>query len=30
MGYTTEFNGAISFDRPVSSELKEYINKYKE
>lgn len=28
MGYTTEFNGAISFDKPVSSELKEYINKF--
>ena len=28
MGYTTEFNGAISFNKPISSELKEYINKF--
>lgn len=28
MGYTTEFNGAISFNKPISSEFKEYINKF--
>lgn len=28
MGYTTAFNGKITFDRPISSELRNYVNKF--
>lgn len=28
MGYTTEFEGKITFNKPISPELKEYINKF--
>lgn len=28
MGYTTEFDGAIHFNKPVTEELKNYINKF--
>lgn len=28
MGYTTYFNGAFQFDKPVTDELKNYINKF--
>lgn len=28
MGYSTDFYGSVSFDKPVSEELKNYINKF--
>lgn len=30
MGYTTWFDGALDFNKPVTDELKEYINKFSE
>ena len=30
MGYTTYFDGAFQFDKPVTDELKNYINKFSE
>ena len=28
MGYTTDFEGELTFNKPVTEELKEYINKF--
>lgn len=28
MGYTTTFDGALSFNKPVTQELKDYINQF--
>lgn len=28
MGYSTEFNGSLTFNKPVTEELKNYINKF--
>ena len=30
MGYTTEFYGSLTFNKPVTDELKKYINKFNE
>ena len=30
MGYTTDFSGSLSFNKPVASWLEEYINKFSE
>ena len=30
MGYTTEFYGSLTFNKPVIDELKKYINKFSE
>ena len=28
MGYSTDFYGSVSFNKPISDELKNYINKF--